>query len=83
VLELTAASISGDVTATVENTTLKQATGKTTTGDVEIDLPDGLNNVHAECSSVSGDCLSRVSDAGIGAAVQIRAKSVSGDVTVQ
>ena len=83
VLDLTAASISGDVTATIENTTLKKVTGKSTSGDVEIDLPDSLNNVHAECSSVSGDCLSRVSDAGIAAAVQIRAKSVSGDVTVQ
>ncbi len=83
VLELTAASISGDVTLTVENTTVKQITAKSTSGDVEIDLPDGLKNVHAECATVSGDCCSRVSDAGYNAAVQIRAKSISGDVTVE
>ena len=83
VLELNAASISGDVTVKAENTTVRKITAKSTSGDVEIDLPDGLNNVHAECSTVSGDCLSRVSDAGAGAAVQIRAKSVSGDVSVQ
>ncbi len=83
VLELTASSISGDVTLTVENTSLKRITAKSTSGDVEIDLPDGLSNVHAECSTVSGDCCSRVSDAGYNAAVQIRAKSVSGDVTVE
>ena len=83
VLELTAASISGDVTLTVENTSLKQITAKSTSGDVEIDLPDGLKDVHAECATVSGDCCSRVSDAGYNAAVQIRAKSVSGDVTVE
>ena len=83
VLELTAASISGDVTLTVENTSLKQITAKSTSGDVEIDLPDGLKDVHAECATVSGGCCSRVSDAGYNAAVQIRAKSVSGDVTVE
>ena len=83
VLELTASTISGDAEATVENTTLKRITAKSTSGDVEINLPAGLNSVHAECSTVSGDCLSRVSDAGADATVQIRAKSVSGDVTVQ
>ena len=83
VLELTASSISGDTDVTVENTTLKRITAKSTSGDVEISLPAGLSSVHAECSTVSGDCLSRVSDAGADAAVQIRAKSVSGDVTVQ
>ena len=83
VLELTASSISGDVSANVENNTVKRITAKSTSGDVEINLPDGLRSVHAECSTVSGDCLSRVSDAGMDAAVQIRAKSVSGDVTVE
>ena len=83
VLELTAASISGEVNVTVENTTVKEITGKSTSGDVEINLPDGLRSVHAVCSSVSGDCLSRVSDAGPDATVQIRAKSISGDVTVE
>lgn len=83
VSDLTASSISGDVDVTVENTSLKHAEAKSTSGDVNIYLPAGLNSVHAECSTVSGSCLSRVSDAGSGAQVQIRAKSVSGDVTVQ
>ena len=83
VLDLTAHSISGDAEATIENTSLKHVEAKSTSGDVEISLPAGLPGVHAECSTVSGDCLSRVSDAGTGAPVQIRAKSVSGDVTVQ
>ena len=83
VIDVTASSISGDTELTVENTSLKHAEAKSTSGDVDISLPAGLTSVHAECSTVSGDCLSRVSDAGAGAAVQIRAKSVSGDVTVQ
>ena len=83
VLEAAASAISGDISVTVENQTVKRITGKSTSGDVEIYLPQGLRSVHAECSTVSGDCLSRVSDAGLDAAVQIRAKSVSGDVTVQ
>ena len=83
VLDAAASAISGDISVTVENAAVKKITGKSTSGDVEIYLPQGLRNVHAECSTVSGDCLSRVSDAGMDAAVQIRAKSVSGDVTVQ
>ena len=83
VLDLTAASISGDADLTIENTTVKVIDAKSTSGDVEIGLPSGLGGVHAVCSTVSGDCLSRVSDAGPDAPVQVRAKSVSGDVTVQ
>ncbi len=83
VLELNISSISGDVDVTIENKTLKRVNAKSTSGDVEINLPEGLTGIHAECSTVSGDCLSRVSDAGTAAVIQIRAKSVSGDVTVQ
>ena len=83
VSDLTASSVSGDTELTVENRTVKRIEAKSTSGDVDITLPGGLAEVHAECSTVSGECLSRVSDAGSGAAVQIRAKSVSGDVTVQ
>ena len=83
VLELTISSISGDAEVTVENKTLRRINAKSTSGDVEINLPEGLTGIHAECSTVSGDCLSRVSDAGSAAVVQIRAKSISGDVTVQ
>ena len=82
VAELTAASVSGDVEITIENTTLKRIEAHSTSGDVEISLPSGLPGIHAECSTVSGEVLSRVSEAGAGAAVQIRAKSISGDVKV-
>ena len=83
VLDATGSAISGDVSITVENTTVKNITGKSTSGDVEIYLPRGLRSVHAECSTVSGDCCSRVSDAGMNAEVKISAKSISGDVTVE
>ena len=83
VIELTASSVSGDADITIENTTLKLIDAHSTSGDVEITLPAGLPGVHAECSTVSGEVLSRVSDAGAGAAVQIRAKSISGDVRVE
>ena len=83
VLDTTASAISGDVSITVENTTVKKVTGKSTSGDVEIYLPHGLRSIHAECSTVSGDCCSRVSDAGMNAEVRISARSISGDVTVE
>ena len=80
--DLTASSVSGDAEITIENTTVKRIDARSTSGDVEITLPAGLTDAHAECSTVSGEVLSRVSDAGSGAAAQIRAKSVSGDVRV-
>ena len=83
VADLTTHSISGDVKVKIENATVKHVDAKSTSGDVEITLPAGLPGVHAVCSTVSGSCCSRVSDAGMNAAVQIQAKSVSGDVTVQ
>ena len=83
VTALTASSISGDVEISAENRTLKRVEAKSTSGDVDITLPSGLPGVHAECSTVSGECLSRISDAGSAAPVQVRAKSTSGDVTVQ
>ena len=83
VTKLTASSVSGDADITVENITLKEIDARSTSGDVGIELPAGLPGIHAECSTVSGEVLSRVSDAGPGAPVQIHAKSVSGDVTVE
>jgi len=80
--DVTAHSVSGDAEVTIENTTIRNVDAKSTSGDVEITLPR-LSSVHAVCSTVSGSCLSRLSDAGVDAVVQIRAKSVSGDVTVQ
>ena len=82
-LEMTGHTVSGDLTVKIENTSLRKIQAESVSGDVDINLPDGLNSVHAEISSVSGDCLSRVSDAGSAAVVRIRAKSISGDVTVQ
>lgn len=78
-----ASSVSGDVEISVENRTVTGVEARSTSGDVDIRLPAGLTGVHAECSTTSGECLSRVSDAGAQAPVQIRAKSISGDVTVQ
>ena len=74
--------LGGDVEISAENTTVRRIDARSTSGDVEIGLPAGLPGVHAECATVSGEVLSRVSDAGSGAPVQIRAKSVSGDVKV-
>jgi len=82
VSELAVSSVSGDVDITVENPSVRQIEARSTSGDVEIELPAGLAGVHAECSTVSGEVLSRVSEAGPGAPVRIRAKSVSGDVRV-
>ena len=82
-VKVTANTVSGDLNVSLENATVREIKAESVSGDVGINLPGGLRSVHAECSTLSGDCLSRVSDAGSAAEVQIRAKSVSGDVTVE
>jgi hypothetical protein len=82
-VSLEAASVSGDVEVEIENTSARRINGKSTSGDVTIRLPRRMSSVHAQCSTVSGSCMSRISDAGPDAELQITAKSISGDVTVE
>ncbi len=77
------ASVSGDVTGELRNTDVRSVDGSSTSGDVEIDLANGTDSVHTAMSTVSGSTSCRIPDAGPAARLQIRAKSVSGDVTVR
>lgn len=80
---LTLQSVSGSAEAHIENISVRRIEAKSTSGDVEIDLPDDIGSVHAECSSRSGDCTNQLPDGGSGAGLQIRASSISGDVRIE
>ena len=83
VITLSIQSVSGDAEAEIENTSVTGVEAHSTSGDLTIVLPEHTDAVHAECSSRSGDCVNRISDAGSSARVQIRAATVSGDVTIE
>ncbi len=82
-VKLTLHSVSGDAEATIENNSIQWIEAKSTSGDVEIMLPEGLEGVHAEYTSRSGSCYCKAADAGFSAPVQIRASTVSGSVRIQ
>lgn len=76
-------SVSGDITIDLKNTTVRSIQAYTTSGDVDINLARGTDSVHAVMSTVSGTTQCEFPDSGTGAGLQIQAKSVSGDVTIQ
>ncbi len=82
-IETWAHSVSGDVTVKLENIDAESIETKTTSGDAEIELPRATPSVHARMSTVSGDTRCAFPDAGAGAALQITASSVSGDVRIR
>ena len=76
-------SVSGDVTAEIRNNTVSDIQARTTSGDVEVELPQGTDSVHPVMSTVSGSASCRYADSGSAAKLQIGAKSVSGDVQIK
>lgn len=76
-------SVSGDVTAEIRNNTVSDIQARTTSGDVEVELPQGTDSVHPVMSTVSGSASCRYADSGSAAKLQIVAKSVSGDVKIK
>ena len=75
-------SVSGDSKAEIENASVRRIEAKSTSGDVEIILPEEIGSVHAECSTKSGDVINEIPDGGSEAGLQIRAATISGDVRI-
>ena len=81
--QIHANTVSGDVTADLLNTTVARIEGRSTSGDVEIELAPGTDSVHTAMSTVSGSVSCRIPDSGAGARLQIQATSVSGDIRIR
>ncbi|MCR4875588.1 MAG: DUF4097 domain-containing protein [Clostridiales bacterium] len=81
--EVRVASVSGDATVKLKNIDVRDIETSSTSGDVEICVPEEIpGGIHYEMASVSGDTRCRYADAGAGADLKIRARSVSGDVRI-
>jgi len=76
-------SISGDVNVTMIRADQTEIRAENTSGGVDIDLPEDHAAVHAEYSTVSGDITNTWPDGGEDAPVQIRAKTISGDIDIR
>ncbi len=76
-------SVSGDVTIGLRNTNPCSVEASSTSGDVDIELAKGTDRINPVLTSVSGSTSCQVPAGGADACVQVRAKSVSGDVTVR
>jgi len=79
---LTLHSVSGDAEARIENVSARRIEAKSTSGNVEVVLPEDVGSVHAECSTRSGNCMNRFPDGGDAAGLQIKASTISGNVRV-
>lgn len=80
--EVNAHTVSGRNTVVLENTDAYRIEAASTSGSVEIELPQGTPSVHAEMKSVSGSTKCTFPDAGAGAMLKIQASTVSGCVRI-
>ena len=78
--EIEASSVSGDVDLRVCGTETDRIQLKSVSGDVELTLPRGVR-ADAQTSSVSGDVRNNT-DPDAEKAVQVKASTVSGDITI-
>lgn len=80
--DVRAHSVSGDARIVLKNADARNIDAASTSGDVEIYVPDEVPGIHAQMTTVSGSTRCRFADAGSAAALKISAKSVSGDVRI-
>ena len=75
-------TISGDQYLSVRNTDIRNIEAASTSGEIEIHLPDGIPGIHPAMRSVSGSLRCRYPDSGSGASLQIRTSTVSGNIEI-
>ena len=80
--EVSAHSVSGDIMLRIRNIDVKKIDTASTSGNVEIQLPENIAGVHASMRSVSGRTNCAFPNAQNGEGVQITASTVSGDVRI-
>lgn len=79
--DCTFSSVSGDVTARLGNG-IVQLSGNTTSGDIDVTLPDSIGENALKARSISGDITNRHRGSG-SAVVSGSLRSVSGDIDIR
>lgn len=76
-------AISGDVDLQFESDEIRKVCGSTVSGDIEIELPEGLGVMGIGAQTRSGDVTTRYHCDGVGPAVTGGVSSMSGDITIR
>ena len=79
---LTAHTISGDQNLQIHNADIRIIEAASTSGSVDIRLPDNIPGIHPVMRSVSGSQRSRFTDSGNSASLQVRVSTVSGSIDI-
>lgn len=83
VVKMNFKAVSGDVDMQFDSDELRSINGNTVSGDIEIELPDGLGQICINLQTRSGDTTTRYSTNGVGPTVTGSVTSMSGDITLR
>jgi DUF4097 and DUF4098 domain-containing protein YvlB len=83
VKNMTFKAISGDVDLAFKSDEIRDVRGSTISGDIGIDLPDGLGFMEIHTHTRSGDVTTRCHTDGVGPTVTGDVSSMSGDITIR
>ena len=76
-------AISGDVDMAFDSDKIREVYGSTISGDIDIDLPDGIGTMAIQTQNRSGDVTTRCHTNGVGPTVTGSVSSMSGDITIR
>ncbi len=76
-------AISGDVDLAFDSDEIREVRGSTISGDIDIDLPDGIGAIAIQTQTRSGDVTTRHHTTGVGPTVNGSVSSMSGDITIR
>ena len=82
VKNMTFKAVSGDVDLTFNSVEIRDVRGSTISGDIDIDLPDGIGEIAIHTQTRTGDVTTRCHTNGVGPTVTGSVTSMSGDITI-
>lgn len=83
VKNMTFKAVSGDVDLAFDSVEIREVRGSTISGDIDIDLPDGIGFMDIQTQTRSGDVTTRHHCDGVGPTVTGSVTSMSGDITIR
>ena len=83
VVDMNFSAISGDVDLQFDSDEIRKVSGTTISGDIEIELPDGIGTMAIQTQTRSGDVTTRCHTNGVGPTVTGGVSSMSGDITIR
>ena len=83
VKNMTFKAVSGDVDMAFDSDEIREVRGSTISGDIDIDLPEGIGAIAIQTQTRSGDVTTRHHTNGVGPTVTGSVSSMSGDITIR